>query len=84
MAKRHSDRERGRREITADLSEDLSEGEKGDTVGDLPAPAENLKGKMRRVSSIDVMANWATQQKEKKLYIVLIRHESNFLSSLFI
>lgn len=84
MAKRRSDRERGRREITAELSEDLSEGEKGDTVGDLPAPAENLKGKMRRVSSIDVMANWATQQKEKKLYIVLIRHESNFLSSLFI
>ena len=79
MAKRRSDRERGRREVTADMSEDLSEGEKGDTLGDLPATAENVKGRMRRVSSTDVMENWAAQQREKKLYIVLIRHELNFL-----
>lgn len=83
MAKRHIDHERGRRDATADMSEDLSEGEKGDTVSDLPAQADNFKGQMRRINSIDVMENWASQHKEKKLYIVLIRHELNFLCSLF-
>lgn len=72
VAKRHIDHERGRREATADMSEDLSEGEKGDTVSDLPAQADNFKGQMRRINSIDVMENWASQHKEKKLYIVLI------------
>ncbi|KAF5934903.1 hypothetical protein HYC85_026032 [Camellia sinensis] len=37
MAKRRLERERGRKEATADMSEDLSEGEKGDTVSDLSA-----------------------------------------------
>ncbi|RVW54175.1 putative sucrose-phosphate synthase 1 [Vitis vinifera] len=69
VAKRHIDHERGRRDATADMSEDLSEGEKGDTVSDLPAQADNFKGQMRRINSIDVMENWASQHKEKKLYI---------------
>ncbi|KAL3844021.1 hypothetical protein ACJIZ3_001424 [Penstemon smallii] len=70
--KRHIEREKARREATADMSEDLSEGEKGDTVGDLSAHGDSGKGRMTRVSSVDMMANWANQQSEKKLYIILI------------
>ncbi|PQM32695.1 putative sucrose-phosphate synthase 1 [Prunus yedoensis var. nudiflora] len=73
MAKWRLERERGRREATEDMSEDLSEGEKGDTVGDLSAHSDsNRGGKMKRISSADAMENWASQQKEKKFYIVLI------------
>lgn len=54
------------------MSEDLSEGEKGDTLGELPACGNSIRGRMPRVSSIDAMENWASQHKEKKLYIVLI------------
>ncbi|KAL6985245.1 putative protein serine/threonine kinase [Sarracenia purpurea var. burkii] len=68
-------RERGRREATADMSEDLSEGEKGDLVGDTSVHGGSTRGRMPRISSVDVMENWASQQKEKKLYIVLIRQE---------
>lgn len=58
------------------MSEDISEGEKGDTVGDVSAHGDSTKGgKMPRISSADVMENLANQLKEKKLYIVLIRHE---------
>ena len=57
------------------MSEDLSEGEKGDLVGDLSAHGDSTRGRMPRISSVDVMENWANQHKEKKLYIVLIRHE---------
>ncbi|KAF3954467.1 hypothetical protein ACB098_01G105600 [Castanea mollissima] len=72
-AKRHLERERGRREATADMSEDLSEGEKGDLVGDLSSHGDSsTRGRMPRISSVDVMENWANQHKEKKLYIVLI------------
>lgn len=37
---------------------------------------------MHRVSSVDVMDNWATQFGEKKLYIILIRHEMHFIVSI--
>ena len=57
------------------MSEDLSEGEKGDLVGDLSSHGDSTRGRMPRISSVDVMENWANQHKEKKLYIVLIRHE---------
>lgn len=58
------------------MSEDLSEGEKGDLVGDLSSHGDSsARGRMPRISSVDVMENWANQHKEKKLYIVLIRHE---------
>lgn len=71
-AKRHIEREKGRREATADMSEDLSEGEKGDTVGDMSFAGDSTKGRMRRISSVDMMENWTNTFKEKKLYVVLI------------
>ncbi|KAL2243638.1 probable sucrose-phosphate synthase 1 [Sesamum indicum] len=71
-AKRRLERERGRREAVADMSEDLSEGEKGDVVGDLSAHGESNKGRLPRISSVDTMEAWASQQKGKKLYIILI------------
>lgn len=56
------------------MSEDLSEGEKGDTVGDLSSHGDSVKGRMTRVSSMDMMANIASSpHADKKLYIVLIR-----------
>ncbi|KAF5461396.1 hypothetical protein F2P56_017500, partial [Juglans regia] len=70
-AKRRLERERGRREATADMSEDLSEGEKGDVIGDISTHVDSTRGRMPRISSVDVMENWASQHKEKKLYIVL-------------
>lgn len=69
------ERERGRREATADMSEDLSEGERGDTVADMLFASESTKGRMRRISSVEMMDNWANTFKEKKLYVVLIRQE---------
>lgn len=76
MAKRRLERERGRREAAADMSEDLSEGEKGDVVSDVSSHGD--RGRMPRISSVDVMETWASHQKGKKLYIVLIRHELNY------
>ncbi|XP_027174848.1 probable sucrose-phosphate synthase [Coffea eugenioides] len=72
MAKRRLERERGRREAVADMSEDLSEGEKGDTVGDFLAHGESNRGRLPRISSVETMEAWASQQKERKWYIVLI------------
>ncbi|CAM8886278.1 unnamed protein product [Rhodiola kirilowii] len=72
VAKRRLERERGRREATADMSEDLSEGEKGDVVAELSPHGESNRGRMTRVVSVDAMESWAAQQKEKKFYIVLI------------
>lgn len=78
-AKRHIERERGRKEATADMSEDLSEGERGDVHGEILSHGGSVRGRMPRISSVDVMENWAKQHKEKKLYIVLIRHELQFI-----
>ncbi|GAV83586.1 Glycos_transf_1 domain-containing protein/Sucrose_synth domain-containing protein/S6PP domain-containing protein [Cephalotus follicularis] len=72
MAKHRQEREKGRREATADMSEDLSEGEKGDTVSDISAHGDSTRGRLLRINSVDVMETWASQQKGKKLYIVLI------------
>lgn len=75
--------ERGRREATADMSEDLSEGEKGDAAGaDLSTHGDGSSraGRMARISSIDAIDAWANQHKDKKLYIVLIRYESITIS----
>ncbi|KAG9448480.1 hypothetical protein H6P81_008445 [Aristolochia fimbriata] len=71
LAKRRLERERGRRDATADMSEDLSEGEKGDSVSDISAH-DGSKSRMSRISSVDVIEAWANQHKDKKLYIVLI------------
>ncbi|XP_028798253.1 probable sucrose-phosphate synthase 1 [Neltuma alba] len=71
-ARRRLEREKAHREAAADMSEDLSEGEKGDALGELPARADSIRGRLPRVNSIDAMENWVRQHKEKKLYIVLI------------
>ncbi|KAK6945156.1 Sucrose phosphatase-like domain [Dillenia turbinata] len=55
MAKRRFERERGRREATADMSEDLSEGEKGDLVSDISAHGDITKARLPRISSVDAM-----------------------------
>lgn len=79
MTKRRLERERGRREATADMSEDLSEGEKGDVVAsDVSAHGDSVRGRLPRINSVDAMETFISQQKGKKLYIVLIRHEQNF------
>ncbi|KAJ4758091.1 Sucrose phosphate synthase [Rhynchospora pubera] len=75
LSKRRMEIEKGRREATADMSEDLSEGEKGEAAGaDLSALGEGSSraGRMARISSIDAIDAWANQHKDKKLYIVLI------------
>ncbi|KAL5987628.1 putative protein serine/threonine kinase [Asimina triloba] len=77
LAKRRLERERGLRDATADMSEDLSEGEKGDVVGDISAHGDGTKSRLPRISSVDAIEAWASQLKDKKLYIVLIRHELN-------
>ncbi|XP_076952984.1 putative sucrose-phosphate synthase 1 [Bidens hawaiensis] len=59
--------------LLADMPEELSEGERGDTVSEIsPKGGVSTKGGMKRINSMDVLKNFATQQKEKKLYIVLI------------
>ncbi|CAA3000692.1 probable sucrose-phosphate synthase 1, partial [Olea europaea subsp. europaea] len=75
ITKRRLERERGRRDAVADMSEDLSEGEKGDTVTDISAHGESNRGRLPRISSVDTIEAWASQQKGKKMYIVLIRYE---------
>ena len=61
------------------MSEELSEGEKGDVPGDLSSHGDSVRARMPRISSVDMMENWANQHREKKLYIVLIRHVQLFL-----
>lgn len=78
MNRRRLERERGRREATADMSEDLSEGEKGDPVSDVSAHGgDSGRARLPRISSADAMEMWAKSQKGKKLYIVLIRYNRN-------
>ncbi|KAG6431555.1 hypothetical protein SASPL_109634 [Salvia splendens] len=72
VAKRRLEREKGRREAVADMSEDLSEGEKGDVVADLSSHGESTRGRLPRISSVDALEAWTSQQKGKKLYIILI------------
>ncbi|KAL7164187.1 hypothetical protein ACSBR2_040159 [Camellia fascicularis] len=69
-AKKRLEREKARRGATADMSEHLSAGEKGEVVGDMSAHGGSTRGRMPRISSVDAMENWANQHKEKKLYIV--------------
>nr|BAP47500.1 sucrose phosphate synthase [Gentiana triflora] len=72
LKKRHLEREKGRREAVADMSEELSEGEKGDVSADVSGHGESHRGRLPRISSAETMEAWTSQQKEKKLYIVLI------------
>ncbi|WOK99963.1 hypothetical protein Cni_G08675 [Canna indica] len=66
------ERERARHDATDDMCEDLSEGEKGDTIGDLSTHGDRRKGRIRKTSSIDALDSWASPYKDRKLYIVLI------------
>ncbi|XP_010264121.1 PREDICTED: probable sucrose-phosphate synthase 3 isoform X2 [Nelumbo nucifera] len=69
LANRRWEWEQGRMDVTEDMSEDLSEGEKGDTVGEV-IQCETPKKKFQRNSSnIEV---WSDDNKGKRLYIVLI------------
>ncbi|CAO1947040.1 unnamed protein product [Urochloa humidicola] len=69
MSARRKEQEQGRREATEDLAEDLSEGEKGDTLSEL-APVETAKKKFQR--NFSDLTVWSDDNREKKLYIVLI------------
>lgn len=74
LSKRRLERERARRDATADMSEDLSEGEKGEAIGDLSVHGDSTRGRMPRISSVDAIEALTSQFKDKKLYIVLIRY----------
>ncbi|KAL2322526.1 hypothetical protein Fmac_026905 [Flemingia macrophylla] len=68
-AHRRWEREQGHREATEDMSEDLSEGEKGDGIGEI-AQCETPKKKFQRqISNLEL---WSDDKKEKRLYVVLI------------
>lgn len=71
MSKRRLEREKARRDATADMSEDLSEGEKDSSVH-----GDSVRGRMPRISSVEAIESWASNYKDKKLYIVLIRYRS--------
>ncbi|KAL4564035.1 hypothetical protein LXL04_028085 [Taraxacum kok-saghyz] len=73
VAKRRIEREKGRNLAVADMSEDLSEGEKGETMNDVSTlGGDSHRGRLPRMSSVVAMETWANQQKGKKLYLILI------------
>lgn len=69
ISARRKEQEQVRREATEDLADDLSEGEKGDTLAEL-VPVEAAKKKFQR--NFSDLTVWSDDNKEKKLYIVLI------------
>ncbi|KAK2993273.1 hypothetical protein RJ640_022112, partial [Escallonia rubra] len=69
LANRRWEREQGRRDVTEDMSEDLSEGEKGDFLGEAIAIDSPRKRFQRNFSNLEV---WSDNNKEKKLYIILV------------
>lgn len=73
MSKRHLEREKARQYAAADFSEDLSEGEKGENNNE-PSHDEITRTRMPRIGSTDAIEAWASQHREKKMYIVLIRY----------
>jgi len=70
VANRRWEREQGRREATEDMSEDLSEGEKGDGIGEMVQSETPKKNFQRQISNLEV---WSDDKKEKRLYVVLLR-----------
>lgn len=68
MSAKRKEQEQVRREATEDLAEDLSEA--ADTLGEL-VPVETAKKKFQR--NFSDLTVWSDDNKEKKLYIVLIR-----------
>lgn len=78
LAKQRLEREKARRYAAADMSEDLSEGEKGENINESSSTHdESTRGRMPRIGSTDAIEAWASQHKDKKLYIVLIRYGAN-------
>lgn len=77
LANRRWEQELGRREATEDMSEDLSEGEKGDVVGELTQSETPKKKLQRNFSDLPV---WSDDNKEKKIYVVLIRYTFSLYS----
>ncbi|XP_030507407.2 probable sucrose-phosphate synthase 3 [Cannabis sativa] len=69
LAYRRWEREQGRRDATEDMSEEFSEGEKGDGMGEMVTCEIPSKKFHRNISNLEV---WSDDKKEKKLYIVLI------------
>ncbi|XP_068494762.1 probable sucrose-phosphate synthase 3 isoform X2 [Phaseolus vulgaris] len=69
VANRRWEREQGRREATEDMSEDLSEGEKGDGIGEMVQSETPKKNFQRQISNLEV---WSDDKKEKRLYVVLL------------
>ncbi len=72
ISARRKEQEQVRRETSEDLAEDLFEGEKADTVGELAQQDTPMKKKFQRNFS-ELTVSWSDENKEKKLYIVLIR-----------
>ncbi|KAM7253097.1 hypothetical protein ACFE04_008820 [Oxalis oulophora] len=69
LANRRWEREQGLRDATEDMSEDLSEGERGDSLGEMVHNEASQKKFQRNFSNLEV---WSDDKKEKKIYIVLI------------
>lgn len=65
------EREQGRMDVTEDMSEDLSEGEKGDAVSEMVQNETPKAAFQRTISNLEV---WSEDKKERKLYIILIRY----------
>ena len=71
VTSRRWEREQGLREAAEDMSEDLSEGEKGDSVVEMVQSDTPKKKFQRQTSNLEV---WSDDKKEKKLYVVLLRY----------
>lgn len=69
LAKRRWEREQGRKEATEEMLEELSEGEKGDNVGEM---VHNETPNKKPHTNLPDLQLWSEENKEKKLYIVLI------------
>ncbi|XP_078430712.1 putative sucrose-phosphate synthase 1 [Wolffia australiana] len=67
LIKRRIEREKARKDATADMSEEFSEGERPDTVFD-----SSSQSGTPRICSAEAIESWARLQKDEKLYIVLI------------
>ncbi|KAJ1419628.1 putative sucrose-phosphate synthase 2 [Sesbania bispinosa] len=61
------------RDATEDMSEELSEGEKGDGIGEMIQIEMPKKKLQRQISNLEV---WSDDKKEKKLNIVLFEDVS--------
>lgn len=76
LTKRRLEREQGRRDVTEDMSEDLSEGEKGEGEkgegeGEKVQSETQSKDYQRNSSNLEVWTD--DNNKERRLYLVLIR-----------